>query len=127
MRNLGLRSGLSKPGRNAAQARGGPNGSRANTGLGRVATRLRESVGPGSRLSTRVSGPGGGRGKDDRGLYVSTGGITQEARYEAERAEIPVTLIDLDGTAELVVQHYESMDGDGRAMVPLQRICWPIR
>ncbi len=69
----------------------------------------------------------GGLRKDDRGLYVSTGGFTNEARYEAERAEVPTTLIDLDGLAELLVQHYKSVDDEGRALVPLQPLYWPVR
>jgi restriction system protein len=38
----------------------------------------------------------GGLRASDRGLYVSTGGFTREARYEAERSTVPVTLIDID-------------------------------
>src|SRR4051812_16314202 len=67
---------------------------------------------------------GGLRG-DDRGLYVSTGGFTKEAEYEAERASVPVNLLDLDALATLVTQHYEHMDSDGRALVPLTRFYWP--
>ena len=33
----------------------------------------------------------GGRHKDDKGLYVSTGGFSKDARYEADRANIPLT------------------------------------
>jgi len=61
----------------------------------------------------------------DKGLFVSTGGFTREARYEAERATIPVTLLDIDTLAELVVTHYESFDMDGRALIPLVRVFWP--
>jgi restriction system protein len=67
---------------------------------------------------------GGLRG-DDRGLYVSTGGFTKEAAYEAERATVPVSLVDLDALATLLVQHYEKLDVDGRALVPLTRFYWP--
>ncbi len=35
----------------------------------------------------------GGRHKDDKGLYVSTGGFTKDAKYEAERASVPLTKI----------------------------------
>ena len=38
----------------------------------------------------------GGRHKDDKGLYVSTGGFSKDAYYEAERANIPLTLMSLD-------------------------------
>lgn len=32
----------------------------------------------------------------DKGIFVSTGGFTREARYEAERSNIPITLVDID-------------------------------
>lgn len=67
---------------------------------------------------------GGLRG-EDRGLYVSTGGFTKEAHYEAERAAVPVHLVNLDLLATLLVQHYDQMDNDGRALVPLIRFYWP--
>ncbi|GJM43409.1 MAG: restriction endonuclease [Gemmatimonadota bacterium] len=61
----------------------------------------------------------------DRGLYVSTGGFSREARYEAERSAVPITLIDLDDLSRLVVEHYEAFDFEGRAMLPLVRVYWP--
>lgn len=67
----------------------------------------------------------GGLRSGDRGLFVSTGGFTQEAKYEAERASIPVTLVDLDELARLVVEHYDSFDATGRALLPLIRVYWP--
>jgi restriction system protein len=67
----------------------------------------------------------GGRHKDDRGLYVSTGGYTKEAKYEAERAAIPLTLLDIDGLVEALVDYYEHLDLATRTLVPLTRIYWP--
>ncbi len=67
----------------------------------------------------------GGRQVGDRCLYVSTGGFTREARYEAERSTIPVTLIDLPRLRELVLDYYDRMDPATSALVPLQRIYWP--
>lgn len=61
----------------------------------------------------------------DRGIFVSTGGFTREARYEADRSNIPVTLVDIDTLAELVVEYYEDFDPNGKALVPLVRIYWP--
>lgn len=61
----------------------------------------------------------------DKGIYVSTGGFTREARYEAERSNIPVTLVDIDVLAELIVDNYENFDLEGKALVPLVRIYWP--
>ena len=68
---------------------------------------------------------GGLRG-GDRGLYVSTGGFSREAKYEAERANVPVMLVDLDELARLVVEHYDGFDADGRALLPLKRVYWPV-
>jgi restriction system protein len=46
---------------------------------------------------------GGLRG-GHKGIYVSTGGFTKEARYEAERANVPLTLVNLDDLVELITQ-----------------------
>lgn len=67
----------------------------------------------------------GGRHKDDKGLYVSTGGFSKEARYEAERANIPLTLMDLDDLVRAILEHYEAMDGDSRRLVSLRKLYWP--
>ena len=67
----------------------------------------------------------GGLRQGDRGLYVSAGGFTKEAEYEAERAAVPVTLIDLDMLAGLLTQYYDSIDMVGRSIIPLTRILWP--
>ncbi len=67
----------------------------------------------------------GGRHKDDKGLYVSTGGFTKDAQYEADRATIPLTLMNLDYLVESVIEHYDNLDPEIRAMVPLKRIYWP--
>jgi restriction system protein len=67
----------------------------------------------------------GGLRQGDRGIYVSTGGFTREARYEAERANVPVTLIDLDDLVSLIVTHYESFDVEGRVALPLTRVYIP--
>lgn len=68
----------------------------------------------------------GGLRQGDRGLYVSAGGFTKEAHYEAERAPLPLTLIDLDALASLVVTHYESFDMEGRVILPLVRVYLPV-
>lgn len=67
----------------------------------------------------------GGRQQGDRCLFVSTGGFTKEALYEAERASVPLTLIDLPSLRELLVEHYETADTETRRLVPLTRIYWP--
>jgi len=62
----------------------------------------------------------------DKGLFISTGGFSKEANYEAERATVPVTLVDLDALVLLLTEHYERLDAEARALVPLKRIYWPV-
>lgn len=68
----------------------------------------------------------GGLRQGDRGLYVSSGGFTKDAKYEAERANIPLTLLDLDDLADLITAHYDNFDLDGRALIPLIRLYYPV-
>lgn len=82
------------------------------------------------RRNTPMSAPdvrtfAGGLRPGDRGLYVSTGGFSKEARYEAERSNIPITLVDIDGLADLLISNYETLDLEGRALVPLTRVYLP--
>lgn len=67
----------------------------------------------------------GGLRQNDRGLYVSTGGFTKEARYEAERSTIPVTLIDIDELADLLIKNYDNADTETKSLVPLVKLYWP--
>lgn len=67
----------------------------------------------------------GGRHADDRGLYVSTGGFTKDALYEAERASTVTHLMTLDGLAEALINQYDQLDERGRRLLPLRRIYWP--
>lgn len=64
----------------------------------------------------------GGRHGDDKRLYVSTGGFIREAQYEAERAKIPLSLMDLDA----LVEHYDGADAETRTLLPLSQLYWPI-
>jgi restriction system protein len=68
----------------------------------------------------------GGRHKDDKGLYVSTGGFSKDAKYEAERASIPLTLMNLDDLVQAIIEHYENMDMDTRVLIPLTKLYWPV-
>jgi restriction system protein len=67
----------------------------------------------------------GGRHKDDKGLYVSTGGFSKDARYEADRASIPLTLMNLDQLVDAVLEQYGNMDDDSRVLLPLTQVFWP--
>jgi len=67
----------------------------------------------------------GGLREGEKALYISTGGFTQEAKYEADRSNIPLTLLGLDELASLIVSHYESFDIEGRVLMPLVRVYFP--
>ena len=67
----------------------------------------------------------GGLREGEKALYISTGGFTQEARYEADRSNIPLTLLGLDELPSLIVSHYESFDIEGRMLMPLVRVYFP--
>lgn len=68
----------------------------------------------------------GGRHKDDKGLYVSSGGFSKEARYEAERANIPLSLMDIDELVAAIIDNYEQLDNETKQLLPLRRLYWPI-
>lgn len=64
----------------------------------------------------------GGRSGRDRCLYVSTGGFTKEARYEAERANMPVRLLGIVDLRKLLVDYYDQMDEQAKSLIPLKRV-----
>ncbi len=67
----------------------------------------------------------GGLRAGERGLYVSTGGFTKDARLEAGHATIPVRLVDLDAFVRHYVEVYDKADDETRSILLLTRIWWP--
>lgn len=61
----------------------------------------------------------------DKALFVSTGGFSYDAKFESERVRTPITLVDLDDLADLVVEYYDKFDSQGRSLLPLVRMYWP--
>lgn len=80
----------------------------------------------GTMGSEKIRSFTGGLRGGDKGLYVSTGGFTQEAKYEAERSNIPVALVDSDELVRLIVQYYDHFDAETKALIPLKKIYWPV-
>jgi restriction system protein len=68
----------------------------------------------------------GGRHKDDRGLYVSTGGFSKDAFYEAERANVPLTLWTLDNLVRALTEHYAETDSETKRLIPLKLTYLPL-
>ena len=64
----------------------------------------------------------------DKGLFVSTGGFTREALYEADRTPpgTSVTTLKGDEFIELLTENYERLEPEARAMIPLKRVFIPI-
>ncbi|BBE74208.1 restriction endonuclease [Oharaeibacter diazotrophicus] len=67
----------------------------------------------------------GGRHPQDKGLYVSTGGFTRDARYEADRASIPLSLMTGDDLVTAIIEQYEKLDLKTQQLVPLKKVYWP--
>lgn len=68
----------------------------------------------------------GGLREGDKGIYLSTGGFSKEAKYEAERANIPITLIDLEYLVDLIIDNYDNFDPISRSLIPLKKFYWPL-
>lgn len=64
--------------------------------------------------------------RQQKSLNHGNRGFTREALYEADRATLSLTLVDLDDLAGLIVTHYETFDLEGRTRVPLVHIYWPV-
>lgn len=69
----------------------------------------------------------GGRHANDKGLFVSTGGFSREAYYEAERASILLTLMDFERLVEEILARYQDFDEETKQLLPLRRFYWPIK
>lgn len=72
-----------------------------------------------------IRGLAGALTPTDRGLFVSTGGFTKDARYEADRANPPITLLDSDELVQLLVDNYTQTDSPTKTLVPLKPLYWP--
>jgi restriction system protein len=123
LRAMGYRTKVSPKGRDR-----GVDVVASPDGLGLQEPRIKVEVK--HRSETKMGGPElrnflGALRPGDRGLYVSTGGFTEDAKYEAERAVHPISLVDLDEFAQLVVNHYERFDNEGRVLLPMVKIYWP--
>lgn len=76
--------------------------------------------------SMAIRGFLGGRHIDDRGLYVSTGGFTKDARYEADRSTVPLALWTLDELTKALVDNYEQTDSKTRGLISLRTFYVPV-
>ena len=57
---------------------------------------------------------------NDVGVFISLGGFTRDAERHARVSSRRVTLIDGEGLLDLWVEHYASLDEDGRQLLPVK-------
>lgn len=63
----------------------------------------------------------------EMGLYVSSGGYTSSAHDEVERTSSRITLLDRDDFIELLIEHYDDIDSEYKAFVPLTPVYIPTK
>ena len=67
----------------------------------------------------------GGRKPEDKCLYISTGGFTKEALYEAERSNVALTLMDINLLADTITRYYDNFSVEGKMLLPLKKVYIP--
>lgn len=102
----------------------------SSDGLGMVEPIIKVEVKHKVKSKEKVSAPDirnfiGGLRNSTKGIYFSTTGFSKEAQYETERANFHITLMDLELLVETLVDNYEVLDPEIKAIVPLKRIYWP--
>ena len=73
----------------------------------------------------QFAGATGASGENYNGLFVSTGGFTSHAIREAEKHP-NITLIDRDSFVNFLLEHYDKLEPQYQAMVPLRRVYIPV-
>ena len=87
----------------------------------KVQVKHRQSASSGPDIRNLI----GTLGEGEKGLFVSTGGFTSEAKIEARRNP-RIALVDSDEFVKLLTENYHKMSSDFRAIVPLRRIWVPF-
>jgi restriction system protein len=103
--------------------RASPDGALLSDPIIRVQVKHRK----GNASSGEVQQLVGALGNGVRGLFVSTGGFSKDARREADRAKVPVTLIDDQQFITLLTDNYERLEVEFRSLMPLGRVWVPLQ
>lgn len=64
-------------------------------------------------------------GPEEKGVYVSTGGFTADALREPEKAGPSLVLLDRDEFVALLLENYEALEPEFKAMLPLKKVYIP--
>lgn len=89
----------------------------------RVQVKHRESAATGPEIQQFESAIGA----NGRGLFVSTGGFSKDAKMHADRAHRPMTLVDDEQFIDLLTSHYERLDPEFQRMIPLRKLWVPVK
>ncbi len=81
----------------------------------------------GSMSSQEIRAFTGGRKSTDKCLYISTGGFSKDAKYEAERSNVPLKLLDIDDLANLITLYYDKFSAEGKILLPLKKVYLPLK
>lgn len=63
----------------------------------------------------------------EKGLFVSTGGYTRDALQEPLRAGLPLVLMDRDDFVRVLLDNYDALEPEYKALIPLERVYIPSR
>ena len=88
--------------------------------IAEVKHRSRERIGE-DKIKSFIEG----MSSDDKGLYVSTGGFTKDALKRADSSKATLTLMDIGEFLRVLLNDYEALDSETKALLPLSRIYWP--
>jgi len=69
---------------------------------------------------------GATKGENYNGLFVSTGGFTSQAETEADK-HAHITLMDRASFVKLLLEHYEKLEPEYQALIPLRKVYIPTR
>src|SRR5581483_2888933 len=64
---------------------------------------------------------------EENGLFISTGGFSNDAFAERDRARATITLLDRDGFIGLLLEHYEKLEPEYQARIPLVKVWVPAK
>jgi restriction system protein len=95
--------------------------------LGFGAPRIKAQV---KHRQAKVTGPEmnqfvGSLHTGENGLFVSTGGFTGEAESRARESGKPITMLDRDDFIRVLLEHYECLEPEYKAQIPLKRVWLP--
>jgi len=92
----------------------------------RIRIQVKHRKGQASRQEIQqFAGAVGYGGQNHNGLFVSTGGFTKPAESEAEKHP-NITMIDRDSFVELLLEHYDNLEPQYQAMIPLRKVYIPV-